>query len=309
VIAGGAGLGLLNAPRHDALSGRAAVHQGTPHTMPRPSPSSTPAPAAGYYQHAWLDGHPPPPLPVRAKTGVLVDLDARQELWARADRDSVPPASLAKMMTAAVALRHADLDASIKVPQPATQLEGDAMVMGLSPGEILTVRDLLYGVFMESANDAAETLAQAIEPRDQFLFEMNGLAGGWGLAASHFSNPTGLDDPGLRSSAYDLAVIAGHLVTEHPQLLAIAGTKQATLPATAGHKAYQLETVNGLVLHDYAGATGLKTGFTDDAGYCIGGTAARGSRHLLAVVLNSDTDIEDAKLLLDYGFSTAAPPA
>jgi serine-type D-Ala-D-Ala carboxypeptidase (penicillin-binding protein 5/6) len=315
MLAAGGIAQLLPAPTKTAPGGRAAPNEGMPQRVPGFSPASIrgQAPAvpstSDYYRHTWLDGHPSPPLPIQARSAVLVDLGSRQQLWARSATDSLPPASLTKLMTVAVALRHARLDTPVTVPQAATQLEGDAMVMGLSAGEVLTVRELLYGVFMESANDAAEALAQGVEPRPTFLADMNRLAAAWGLGASHFSNPTGLDDPGLRSSAYDLAVIAGHLLDDHQELLAISGAKEMTLPATATHKSYQLGTVIGLVLHDYPGANGLKTGFTDDAGFCISGTATRGSRHLLAVVLNSPTDVDDAKRLLDYGFSTTVASA
>lgn len=182
--------------------------------------------------------------------------------------------------------------------------------MGLSPGERLSVRELLYGVFLLSANDAAEALAQGIVPRDQFLAEMNRLARTWGLTGSSFTNPTGLDDPGLRASAQDLATIVGHLEQEHPEVFQISSTPQITLPQSPLHKAYQLQTVLGLLTtRAYPGATGFKTGFTDDAGFCLVGTATRGNRHLIAVVLNSPTDISDVIAMLDYGFATPPPPA
>jgi D-alanyl-D-alanine carboxypeptidase len=212
------------------------------------------------------------------------------------------------MMTAAVALNHLSLDHQVKVTDAETHLDSSATMMGLSPGEVLTVRELLYGIFLLSANDAAEALAGATGSRDAFLAEMNRTAAAWGLDGAHFSNPTGLDDPGLHASARDLAVIAGHLMQDHPEVVPIAATKQTTLPGGPLHKQYDMVTVNGLVLHDYPGADGLKTGLTDNAGYCIAASAMRGGRHLLVVVLNSETDLQDARQILDYGFSTAPIP-
>jgi serine-type D-Ala-D-Ala carboxypeptidase (penicillin-binding protein 5/6) len=268
-----------------------------------PSPHPTPAP---FYGQQWLAAHPQPPLPLHARGALLADLDSHQVLWASEPQLSLPPASLTKTMTAALALHHATLDTEITVPQAATTVE--PTTMGLSPGERLTVRELLYGVFLLSANDAAEALAQGIIPRERFLAEMNQLARSWGLTGSTFTNPSGLDDAGLRASAQDLAVIVGHLEQEHPEVLQISGAPQVNLPQSPAHKGYQLSSVIGLIARAYPGATGLKTGFTDDAGYCLIGTATRGTRHLIAVVLNSDTDVNDVISLLDYGFATPAPP-
>lgn len=288
-------------------SGQAAAR---PSARPASGAPATPAPTPPppFYGRRWLATHPQPNLPIHARGAVLVDLDAHQELWASQAQVSLPPASLTKTMTIAVALRHATLDTVITVPAGATTVQ--PTTMGLSSGERLTVRELLYGVFLLSANDAAEALAQGLVPRDQFLAEMNQLARSWGLTGSSFTNPTGLDDPGLRSSAQDIAIIVGHLEQEHPELLQISSTPEINLPQTPLHKAYQLDTVLGLLTtRAYPGATGFKTGFTDEAGYCLVGTATRGNRHLIAVVLNSPADISDVIAMLNYGFSTPPPPA
>ena len=286
-----------------------AGSSGSPSKRPASGARATPAPTPPppFYGRQWLAAHPQPNLPVHAGGAVLVDLDVHQELWASEAQASLPPASLTKTMTTAVALEYATLDSVITVAPGATTVE--TTTMGLSPGERLTVRELLYGVFLLSANDAAEALAQGIVPREQFLAEMNRLAHAWGLTGSSFTNPSGLDDPGLRASAQDLAIIVGHLEQEHPQVLQISSTPQINLPQSPLHKAYQLDTVLGLLTtRAYPGATGFKTGFTDDAGYCLVGTATRGNRHLIAVVLNSPADINDVIAMLDYGFSTPAPP-
>src|SRR5262249_22317867 len=124
---------------------------------------------------------------------------------------------------------------------------------------------------------------------------------------SRFTNPTGLDDPGLRASAYDLAVAADAIAWRYPALLALAGVKDQVLPATDTHKEFSLHTLIKLV-SVYPGATGLKTGYTDDAGYCLVGTATRGGRHLAVALLHSDLALTvDATRLLDYGFSLPRP--
>ena len=294
-----------SAQPHASAAADPSAHSapGARQATPAPAPTSPPA----FYSQRWLAAHPQPALPVHARGAVLVDLDMHQELWASQAQVPLPPASLTKTMAVAVALKHATLDTVITVPEGATNVQ--PTTMGLSAGERLTVRELLYGVFLLSANDAAEALAQGLVPRDQFLAEMNQLARSWGLTGSSFTNPTGLDDPGLRSSAQDVAAIVGHLEQEHPELLRISATPEINLPQSPLHKAYQLDTVLGLLTtRAYPGATGFKTGFTDDAGYCLVGTATRGNRHLIAVVLNSPADISDVIAMLNYGFSTQPPP-
>lgn len=223
-------------------------------------------------------------------------------LWERDPETSRAPASLTKLITAMVAVDDAgSLDRVVEVTPEATKISPS--VMGLSPGEKLTVREILYGLFLDSGNDAAEALASGIVPRDRFVRQMNQKARAIGLTASHFVNPSGLDAPGHGMSAHDLAHTAAYLDTYYPELAAIAGTRSIAIAATATHKAFYPQNLNRL-LGSYPGATGLKTGLTDDAGGCMLATATRNGRHLIAVVLNdTGRSTEDAAVLLDYGFS------
>jgi len=189
----------------------------------------------------------------------------------------------------------------VEVAPEATRVEPS--VMGLSPGERLTVRDLLYGLLLDSGNDAAEALASGIVPRDRFIRQMNLKAKSIGLTSSHFANPSGLDAAGHGMSAHDLAHVAAYLGAYYPDLVAIAATRDVKIPATPTHKTFQPHNMNRL-LATYPGATGLKPGFTGDAGGCMLATATRGSRHLIAVVLNATQhSTDDAATLLNYGFS------
>ncbi|HEX6349391.1 MAG TPA: D-alanyl-D-alanine carboxypeptidase family protein [Candidatus Dormibacteraeota bacterium] len=265
----------------------------------RVAAAAPPAAVAPYY-----GGFAPalgPELGVAAKAGILVDLDAKRVLWARDAGTRRAPASLAKMMTAMVAVDIAGLDRELTVPEAATGVVPN--LMGLRPGDLVSVREILYGLFLDSGNDAAETLGQAILPRARFIEAMNARAAAWGLRDTSFSNPSGLDEAGLLTTPYDLAVIAGHLATGYPALMQIAGTKSQWIPATDAHHAYSPYNLNKL-LWTYPGATGLKTGLTDDAGGCVVATATRNGRHLLAVVMHSDVFFTDAARLLDYGFAT-----
>jgi D-alanyl-D-alanine carboxypeptidase (penicillin-binding protein 5/6) len=181
--------------------------------------------------------------------------------------------------------------------------------MGLTAGEVLTVRELMYGLFLRSGNDAAETLAGGIVSRSRFMDLMNAKAAGLGMRSSHFTSPVGLDEPGMTSSPNDLALAASAIVKRYPQLLAISGTASIDLPASPLHKQYSLDNYNRLVKpgpYSYAGATGMKTAFTDDAGPCMVATAARNGRRLVVVAMHSDNFFADARRMFDYGFAQAS---
>jgi D-alanyl-D-alanine carboxypeptidase len=255
----------------------------------------------------WLATHPQAALPVRAQAAYLVDLDTRTVLWERDAETMRAPASLTKLMTAMVAADDAgSLDRVVEVTAEATQVI--PTVMGLSPGERLTVRQLVTGLLLDSGNDAAEALAQGIVPRDRFIRQMNQKAKSIGLTNSHFVNPSGLDAPGHSMSAHDLAHTAAYFNKYYPELAAIAAARDVSIPATAEHKAFTPHNLNRL-LWTYPGATGLKPGFTYDAGGCMLATATRDGRHLVVVVLNATGhSTDDAALLLNYGFSVRAEP-
>jgi D-alanyl-D-alanine carboxypeptidase (penicillin-binding protein 5/6) len=305
VVLAGAALGVLHfrpvPPAH------AAVTAAIPAWLPAFARPAAP-PSPGALGEDWLATHPSPDLGIHAGAGVLVDLDTGEVVWARDPHGARPPASLTKLVTAMVATDlAASLDQHVTVPAEAAQLSWDQTQMGLSAGEVLTVRDLLYGIFLVSANDAAEALARVFTSRDHFIELMNEKAAALGMLDSHFTNPTGLDDPGLRSSAYDLAVAAVTVASRYPALVALAGAREQDLPATDTHREFFLRTLIKLV-SVYPGATGLKTGYTDDAGYCLVGTATRGDRHLAVALLGSDLSLTaDATRLLDYGFGLPRP--
>ena len=254
------------------------------------------------FSYLWLATHPQPYLPIHGQAAYLVDLDTRLVLWQRDAETSRAPASLTKLITAMVAVDDAaSLDQVVQVTRAATQITPS--VMGLSPGERLTVRQLLDGLFLDSGNDAAEALSRGIVPRDRFIRQMNQKALSIGLTATHFVNPSGLDAAGHGMSAHDLAHVAAYLDRYYPELAAIASTKDIAIPASSTHKAFYPHNLNGL-LWSYRGATGLKTGLTDSAGGCVLATASRGGRHLVAVVLNATgVSASDATVLLNYGFS------
>jgi D-alanyl-D-alanine carboxypeptidase len=247
---------------------------------------------------------PPPPI-IKARSTILVDLDSGKTLFQLDPRGRHAPASLTKVVTALVALDHLRIDQVVTVPPTISQLPWDSTRMGLRAGERLTVRELLYGLFLNSGNDAAITLSEAVMPRATFVALMNARAAGLGMTDTHFVNPIGLDDPGHYTSAADLARASAELMRRFPDVAAMAGTPSLTLPATATHHAYALYNLNELV-RKYPGATGLKTGWTGHAGGCLIATATRDGRHLLVVLLASPRIFEEAAALLDYGFASSS---
>ena len=269
--------------------------------------ANAPAPKAAGYDHfdfstVWLALHKQPALPIHGRAAYLVDVDSRVVLWAKEADAPRAPASLTKLMTAMVAIDDAaSLDKVVVVDAAATTVEPS--LMGLTTGERVTVRDLIYGLFLDSGNDAAEALARGIVPRDRFIRQMNQKATSIGLTQTHFINPSGLDAPGHGMSAHDIVHMAAYLDRYYPQLAAIAATKDISIAATDAHKAFAMQNLNRM-LWTYPGATGLKTGLTGNAGGCWLTTAVRNGRHLIAVVMNATGySADDARILLDYGFS------
>jgi serine-type D-Ala-D-Ala carboxypeptidase (penicillin-binding protein 5/6) len=295
------------APHGQVVQAQVATRSSVIPVDPRllgPTAPPTPAPLAV----DWLGQHGQASLSIDSQSAILVDADTKEVVWARDERSRRPPASLTKMVTAMVA---ADLVSSfeqpITVPVEATTLESDSTFMGLSPGEVVTVRDLMYGMFLVSGNDAAETLARGLVTRERFVQLMNDKAAALGMRDTHFTNPSGLDDPDLHTTAYDVAIAATTIATRYPAIMAVAGVKDQLLPGTPEHKTFFFHTLTKLI-GTYPGATGLKTGYTDDAGYCLVGTATRGDRRLVVVLLGGDFGLTaDAVKLLDHGFSQPRP--
>jgi len=244
-----------------------------------------------------------PPV-IKARAAIVLDLDSGKTLFALDAHGRYPPASLTKVMTALVALDTLRLDQVLTVPASINQLPWDSTRMGLRAGERLTVRELMYGLFLNSGNDAAITLSEAAMPRAAFVARMNARAAALAMGDSHFVNPIGLDDAGLYASAADVAKAAIELRLRFPEVAAMAAVPAMTLPAGATHHAFKLYNLNDLI-RKYPGATGLKTGWTGRAGGCLIATATRDGRHLLAVVLGSPRVFDEAATLLDYGFAVS----
>lgn len=272
-----------------------------------PAATPTPHPIAVAVHHAPA---PVVPLPaISAEEVALLNLDTGRYLWMSNANFPWAPASLAKIFTAMVASDMMRLDTQVTVPASVQLLPWDSTVMGLTPGERLSVRELLDGVFMRSGNDAAETLATAVTSRQAFVADMNAKAARLGLRNTHFVNPTGLDAAGYTTTAYDLSVAATYLEYHYPALTSIAALPAITIPATTTHKTFTMTNIDKL-MQLYPGVYGLKTGWTELAGGCLITTASRGGHRLLAVVFGSPAVYHEMSLVLDYGFEVlgVTPP-
>jgi len=242
----------------------------------------------------------PPQLDARA--WVLVDASDRDRLAARSASSRRAIASATKLMTAYVALRELPLKRRVKAPdyQPSSPLESLA---GLQAGERLSVRDLLYALLLESANDAAVTLADAVSgsvPR--FVREMNRTAAALGLIHTRYENPIGLDSANNYSSASDLAELTLRLRRDGV-FRRIVDTPTVVL--RTGNRTREIDNRN-LLVSRVPWVNGVKTGHTQQAGYVLVGSATRKGTTLVSVVLGAPSEAardEQTLRLLDYGFS------
>jgi len=274
--------------------------RATPSPTRPPVPAQLPAVKVPVLSASWLRTHPIAEVPsIKGRAAIVVDLTAGQVLYQQDQSTRYAEASLTKMMTAMVAADLVPLDTVITVPDAATQVEPNHM--GISTGEKLTVRELLEGMLLDSGNDAAEAIAMGIVDRPKFIDFMNQKAAALHLRATHFTNPSGLDDADHYSSAYDLAVVGATLLADYPDLRAIVGSKQVSIYATPLHKAFNPVNIDRL-LWTYPGAIGIKPGYTGAAGYCLAAAATRNGRTILVVVLGSTQHFTDAATLLDFGF-------
>jgi serine-type D-Ala-D-Ala carboxypeptidase (penicillin-binding protein 5/6) len=233
---------------------------------------------------------------------VLIDARDGEVLAADDASMRLPVASTTKMMTAYVALKELPLNRIVKAaPYPASSYEES--LLGLRPGQRVSVRDLLYGLILRSGNDAAYDLALAAagsEPR--FVRQMNLRAAALGLGDTHYANPIGLDEAGNYSSAYDLTAL-GRRLLEIPVFARIAAARHAVLRSLRPPR--RIATRNDL-LYRLPWANGIKTGFTLGAGYVLVGAGRLDGVQLISAVLGTASEAardEETEELLNYGFS------
>jgi D-alanyl-D-alanine carboxypeptidase (penicillin-binding protein 5/6) len=308
---GSPGLAYANDARQSAhaaathASGTASAHATVqPRTATATAPSSAPAAPRILVTGA--------PRGVKAKAGMIADADTGQVLWAESPAVERPIASITKVMTAYLVIQAGDVDRPVKVPGGVQSYvwKYGADSDGLHSGEVLTTRELLYGLLVQSGADAAYTLANADGPGiNAFIAKMNATARQLGLLHTHFTSPDGLPYP-TETSTYstpeDLLRL-GDVAMRSPLFREIVDTPVYVLKKGDGHDAHWWGTSNELISH-YPGAIGIKTGFTDDAGHCLLFEAVRGGRRLIGVVLGSPptgpgAGAQDAARVLNWAFA------
>ena len=265
---------------------------------------------AAYLKFAHLGVSAIPAPQITARAAVAMDRASGRILYRLDATRRLRPASTVKLMTALVALSKRKPDARMIVPDDVYTVTADVggSAMGLVPGEVLSLHDLLYGMLLPSGNDAAYTIAQNIGGSQRgFAALMNAQAARLGLRDTHFTNATGLDEVGEHTSAQDLARLTRYVLHKEPLVARIVRTSAFTIPASATHPAFDLGTRNEL-LGVYAGADGVKTGTTGGAGQNLVASASRGRRRVLVVVLGATDRYADATALLDYAFAILPVP-
>lgn len=257
-----------------------------------------------------VDAAPPAediaPFDVDAASAVLMDLSTGAVLYAKNAAEALPPASVTKIMTLLLVMEAIDggsftLQDQVQISDYASSMGGSQVY--LKAGETMSVEDLLKSTVISSANDAAVALAEKVAGSvEVFVARMNERAAQLGMTSTHFENPTGLDDDVTNhvTSAYDIALMSRELM-KHETIMQYTSIWMDTIRDGA----FGLTNTNRLIRF-YNGATGLKTGSTAKAKFCISATAKRDGMHLCAVIMGSPTrDVrnEAAKALLDWGFA------
>lgn len=244
-------------------------------------------------------------LAVDAQACILMEKTTGQVLYAVNEHEQLEPASVTKIMTILLvmeAIAEGTLSYEDTVTASAHACSMGGSQIWLKENEQMSVRDMLKAVCVASANDCSVALGEHLAgSMEAFVERMNARAKALGMNDTYFVNPTGLPAEGHLTSAYDIALMSRELILNHPDIRTFTTIWQDTLR----NGAFGLSNTNKLIRF-YQGATGLKTGSTDGALYCLSATAERNGMELIAVILKSPTStqrFESAKTLLNYGFA------
>ncbi len=243
-----------------------------------------------------------------AVSGILLEPYSGKIIFEKEKDKEVSVASLTKMVSQIIILEEVEKgrikwNDIVTVSKNASNMGGSQIY--LSEGEKITVEDLMKGISVASGNDATVAMAEYISgSEEKFVKRMNKKIKELGLKHTHFVNCTGLDEKGHFSSAYDMAMIARELIINHPEILKFSSIYEDYLREDTDNKFWLVNT--NKLINQYDGADGLKTGHTDDAGYCLAATSNRNNLRLIGIVLGEkDSKIRNKETidLLDYGFN------
>lgn len=246
------------------------------------------------------------PEEVHASAWLVADIDSGEIIAAKDPHGRYRPASIIKMLLAMVVVEELDRSSEVVVSRESAEQIGSAV--GIGEGGTYTVDELLHGLLLASGNDAAHALAQELGGDEVTLRRINALARELGTTDTHAASYSGLDAPGMSTSAFDMGLVY-RAAYRNPELLAVMNTDRLPFPGYDDREGYEVWNDNGLLLNDPAGLGG-KTGYTDDANHTFVGAKEHGGRRLFAVVL--DTTVEKARawqqaqMLIDAAFRTSA---
>lgn len=246
-------------------------------------------------------------LTENAKSSILIESSTGEIIHAYNENERLAPASMTKVMSLILIMEEIEkgslkLDEIITVSKKASSMGGSQIYLEVN--EKMSVDDLLKAICVGSANDAVVALAERISGSEEaFVFKMNEKAKALGLKNTNFKNATGLDIANHYSSAYDMAMMARELV-RHEKILEYSGIYETYLRANTNKKFWLVNT--NKLIKTYDGMDGLKTGYTNEAGYCLTATAKRNDMRLIGVIMGEDTSQnrnEEMSKMLDYGFN------
>ena len=296
------------APATATNSSVGATASATP-DVPAPGPTlppiSTPGVGAAGVQPKAPTSLGVSPPPAEAAAAVIMDEASGALLYEVNPHLRLPPASLTKIATAVVTLETLDTSRIVdSAADPVQEWLEDASAMGLQPGDQFSVMELLYGLMLKSGNDAAKELARtAAGSESAFVARMNALATRLGLRDTRFTDVHGLGGPDHYSSAYDLALLARYAMTL-PEFREVVGTESRT---AQGSRPIDLYNHNPL-LNYTPGVTGVKVGYTEEAGNTFVVSVEREGRRIIIVLLNAPNLAFDAIDLIEWTYANHAWP-
>lgn len=246
---------------------------------------------------------------LQATSAILVEANTGQILFSKDENKQIPIASLTKIMSVylvmeAISNGEITYETIVTASAKAHGVEGSSVYLNL--GEEFTLREMLYAIEVRSANDATVAVAEAIAgSQGEFVNRMNQKATELGMLDTYYRDCTGLTDAGHYSTVKDLSIVTKALITQYPDIFQFSRTLEKDF-RDKEHRDYQYMVNRNNLLNYYDGASGLKTGFTTAAGYCLVGTAQRGEISLITIVTGEPDNnhrVGEAAFLLDYGFS------
>lgn len=248
-------------------------------------------------------------LNINAKSAILMDANTGEIIYKLNEHDRLPPASITKIMTLLLAIEAVEsgrisLEDEVMISEHASGIKGSTVF--LDPGEIQVVEELFKAVAIRSANDAAVALAEYVAGSEEiFVRMMNERAKELGMENTNFANASGWPNDSHYVSAYDVAIMSRELM-KHEVVLEWLTTYMYDMTVGKNKKSTQTMVNTNRLIKEYEGANGIKTGSTNEAGFCLAASAKRGNLQLISVILganNSRLRFDESMRMLDYGFA------